>query len=91
MVLPFLAVDAGAGGAEGALADAHDAQDVLIALAFMLQNGEEDVRMSMRQLIEIERVKISSKSLPSHINSRVSEILFFKIKFKFFFNLLTIF
>ena len=60
---PFLAVDAGAGGAEGALADAHDAQDVLIALAFMLQNGEEDVRMSMRQLIEIERVKISSKSL----------------------------
>ena len=43
MVLPFLAVDAGAGGAEGALADAHDAQDVLIALALMLQNGEEDV------------------------------------------------
>ena len=43
MVLPFLAVDAGAGGAEGALADAHDVQDVFIALAFVLQDGEEDV------------------------------------------------
>ena len=34
--LPFLAVDAGAGGAEGALADSHDAQDVLVALALIL-------------------------------------------------------
>ena len=32
----FLAVDAGAGGAEGALTDAHDAHDVFIALALML-------------------------------------------------------
>ena len=32
----FLAVDTGAGRAEGALADAHDAQDVFIALALML-------------------------------------------------------
>ena len=62
MVLPFLAVDAGAGGAEGALADAHDTQDVLIALALMLQDGEEDVRMSMRQLIDLLRQFVDFRS-----------------------------